>query len=76
LEYEALIFISEIPLHVTDEQLKKSLDISLKNIAAKNCREIIVRSDINSTSNEVWEQFKALNSDAGKAQIISFENIR
>lgn len=72
-EYEALLYITNIPADVTDEQLSAMLDSrNMKNAEANECEEILVRADINATANEVWEQYNGLSGDAGKAHSISF----
>ena len=41
LEYEALIFIKDIPTAISDDQLKIMLDLTILKLADK-CEEIIV----------------------------------
>lgn len=74
IEYEALVFIKDIPLEIDDAQLKVEVATLLHQF--NSCEEILIRADINATSNEVWEQYKGLNKYAGKGQIISYGNIR
>jgi hypothetical protein len=75
LEYEALMFINDIPANVTDEELSHLLDERIKVMNAHECHDIIVRADINSSTNEIWEQYKGLNNDAGKAEGISYATL-
>jgi hypothetical protein len=72
LEYEALLFISEIPHDVTDEQLASLLSDRVKVMNVHECREVLIRADINASANEIWEQYKGLNNDAGKSESISY----
>jgi hypothetical protein len=74
-EYEAVLFITAIPLNVTDEILKQSLHQYInKNYSSKGI-ECIVRADINATSNEIYEQFKGLNNDAHKVASVNYASI-
>ena len=74
LEYEALLFVKNIPADFSNEQFEKAT-LSLLKVETKNCYSLLFRSDINSTSNEVWEQYKGLNNDEGKASILLFEDL-
>ena len=73
LEYEALLFINEIPHDTTDEQLAALLSDKVKVMNAHDCMEVLIRSDINASANEVWEQYEGLNNDTGNAEVISFK---
>ena len=75
MEYEALLFITEIPDDVTDDDLQKLLNVRINSLEAHGCVEILIRADINATSNEIWEQFKGLNADMGKAKVVEFSKI-
>lgn len=72
LEYEALIFITEIPHDITDRQLSDLLSERVKVMNVHECKEVLIRADINASANEVWEQYEGLNNDAGKAESISY----
>jgi hypothetical protein len=74
-EYEALVFVTDIPHGLTDNDLKAALDQKKQEWSLQGCNEVLYRADINSTSNEVWEQYKGLNNDNGKAQTISFHQL-
>lgn len=69
-QYLALMFITDIPNFVTDHDLEGLLGRHLK-VLSENCHAIIVRADINSTSNEVAEQY---NFHEDNAQRISYES--
>ena len=75
LEYEALLFISDIPGEVTDDQLKQKTEALLFSLHSEECNAIIIRSDINASTNEITEQFNGLNNDSGKAKIISYNQL-
>ena len=69
LEYKALLFITDIPLHTSDRELEKLLGGHLK-LLGEECHALLVRADINATSNEVAEQF---NFHEDNTQRVSFE---
>jgi len=69
LEYKALLFIANIPAHISDRELEKLLGGHLK-LLGEDCHALLVRSDINATSNEVSEQF---NFHEDNTQRVSFE---
>ena len=71
-EYEALVFIKDIPHDVNDSQLAALLSERIKVMNVHECREVLIRADINASANEIWEQYKGLNNDAGKAESISY----
>lgn len=72
LEYEALLFIADVPLDISDADLYLLLDKKVLLKLSVNCADVIIRADIAGTSNEVQEQFAGLNNDTGKARMISF----
>lgn len=57
-EYEALIFIKDIPTAISDDQLKIMLDLTILKLADK-CEEIIVRAIL------TQPQMKSTNSLKG-----------
>ncbi len=69
LEYKALMFITGIPLHTSDEELQQKLGGKL-NVFSDNCHQVLVRADINSTSNEVAEQY---NYHEDNTQRVAFD---
>jgi len=69
LEYKALLFITDIPIHTSDRELEKLLGGHLK-LLGEECHALLVRADINATSNEVAEQF---NFHEDNTQRVSFE---
>lgn len=75
LEYEALLFISHIPNEVTDDQLKQRTEVLLLSLHSEDCSSLLIRSDINASTNEITEQFNGLNSDQGKAKIIPYHQL-
>lgn len=75
LEYEAKLFIKDVPHDFTDDELKTKVEPLLIQLTTSDCNSLLIRSDINATTNEITEQFKGLNNDADKAKIISFNEI-
>jgi hypothetical protein len=75
MEYEALLFINDVPHYVSDVDLFQLLSDRIRVMNAHDCHEILVRADINSSTNEIWEQYKGLNNDAGKAEGISYQTL-
>lgn len=69
LQYKALLFITGIPIHTSDKALENLLGGHLR-VLGEDCHNLLVRSDINATSNEVAEQF---NFHEDNTQRVGFE---
>jgi hypothetical protein len=76
VEYEALLFITNIPHELKDRQLENIIDIRRLNIDLSQCPELIYRADIQSTSNEVQEQFENFHKSKKPIPAINFGDIR
>ncbi|MES2681560.1 MAG: hypothetical protein V4635_16815 [Bacteroidota bacterium] len=71
LEYKALMFITEIPIHTSDHELEKLLGGKLSALS-DDCHHLLVRSDINATANEVAEQFTFREDNAQRVSFDTF----
>ena len=71
LQYRALLFISEVPLHISDNDLEAMLGGHL-TLLGEDYHDIFVRADINATSNEVAEQFDFNEDDV---QRVMYESL-
>ena len=70
LQYKALLFITGLPFHTSDKELENLLGGHL-SVLGEDCQTLLVRSDINATSNEVAEQF---NFHEDNTQRVLFES--
>ncbi|HOZ86392.1 MAG TPA: hypothetical protein PL029_01480 [Bacteroidia bacterium] len=70
-EYKALMFITDIPVHTSDQELEQLLGGKLKALS-DDCHYLLVRSDINATSNEVAEQFSFHDDNAQRVPFTTF----
>ncbi len=73
MEYEALLYIEEIPNEVTDTELSGLLRDRIQAVDTGNCKDILIRADINATANEIWEQYTGLKNDSNKSERISYK---
>lgn len=71
MRYEALLFITDTPYSISDEDLKQKINLSAFKINS-DCNEILYRADVHATSNEVQEQFEKLHTLEKHVPIISF----
>lgn len=69
-QYLALMFITDIPNLVTDHDIEGLVGGHIK-VLSENCHAVIIRADINSTSNEVAEQY---NFHEDNTQRISYKS--
>lgn len=75
IEYEALLYIKGIPHNMNDASLFELIKDKINQLDMHGCAGVIVRSDINATANEVWEQYNNLNGDSGKGMVITFTEL-
>ena len=74
--YEAIAFITGVPIDYTDADLKKHLNpLALEGLTAK-CDDLIYRADIRSTSNEVQEEYHHLHGDSDAIPRIPFSRAK
>jgi len=71
--YEPLLFITHVPHDLTDEELKKKIDLKTLRVDISTCDELLFRADIHATSNEVQEEFEHLHPAFMTIPQISFE---
>ena len=76
IEYQALLYIRGIPHDMNDATLFELVKEKVVQLDVNGCAGIIVRSDINATSNEVWEQYNNLNGDKGKGKVMAFNELK
>ena len=73
--YVALLFVTEIPHHVTDEDFKNKLNISKYKIDATACAALVFRSDIHATSNEIQEQYEQHHPNDVLVQSVTYKEL-
>lgn len=73
--YEALLFITDIPHYVTDDELEAKIKPEVPVVDVSKCPEIIYRADIHATSNEVQEQFENLHLNEKPVRRLKYTEI-